>query len=67
MTVQNGKAVEKTVATGRRITDWIEIVSGLNAGELVVLEPATLRTGQPVSVNEPRPPQIGKPPETSGP
>lgn len=48
--VKDGKAVEKTVTTGRRGTDWVEIVSGLGAGETVVLEPAGLRTGQPLTI-----------------
>jgi multidrug efflux pump subunit AcrA (membrane-fusion protein) len=38
------------VTTGRRGADWVEIVSGLSAGEVVVLEPAGLRTGQPVII-----------------
>jgi len=29
----------------------VEIVSALNAGEAVVLEPAGIRTGQPLTVN----------------
>jgi RND family efflux transporter MFP subunit len=47
---QEGKAVEKVVATGRRGPDWAEVVSGLKAGELVVLSPGGLRTGQRVRV-----------------
>ena len=49
--VENGKAVEKTVTTGRRGEDWIEIISGLNAGESVVLTPAGIRTGQPLTLD----------------
>jgi RND family efflux transporter MFP subunit len=49
--VQQGKAVEKVVATGRRGTDWAEIVSGISAGDGVVLDPGGLRTGQAVSIN----------------
>lgn len=67
VTVREGKALEKTVTIGRRSGDWVEIVAGLSAGDLVVLEPGNLRTGQPVSVSEHLPPQNGKPPETSGP
>lgn len=48
--VKDGKAAEKTVATGRRGAGWVEIISGLGAGEAVVLEPAGLRTGQAVSI-----------------
>ena len=46
--VQDGKAVEKVIATGRRGPDWVEVVSGLEAGETVVLSPGSLRTGQRV-------------------
>ncbi|MSU58071.1 MAG: efflux RND transporter periplasmic adaptor subunit [Pedosphaera sp.] len=50
VTIKDGKALEKTVATGRRGTDWVEILSGLSAGEAVVLEPAGIRTGQPLTI-----------------
>jgi RND family efflux transporter MFP subunit len=48
--VQEGKALEKPVTTGRRGADWVEIVAGLSAGEAVVLEPGGLRTGQAVVI-----------------
>ncbi len=48
--VQDGKAVEKVIGTGQRGPDWIEVVSGLEAGETVVLSPGSLRTGQRVVV-----------------
>jgi RND family efflux transporter MFP subunit len=48
--VRDGKAAEKTVTTGRRGADWIEIVSGLGEGETVVLNPAGIRTGQPLTI-----------------
>lgn len=51
--VADGKALEKTVVTGRQGGDWVEIVSGLSAGQPVVLEPAGLRTGQPVTLVAP--------------
>jgi RND family efflux transporter MFP subunit len=50
--VKAGKALEKTVVTGRRGDGWVEIVSGLSAGDVVALEPAGLRTGQPVKTVE---------------
>lgn len=50
VTVDDGRAAERGVTTGRRGGDWVEIVSGLSAGELVVLDPAGLQTGQPVLV-----------------
>ncbi len=49
--LQDGKAAEKTVTTGRRSADWIEITSGLKAGETIVLNPAGIRTGQPLTLD----------------
>jgi RND family efflux transporter MFP subunit len=48
---QDGKAMEKTVSTGRRGADWVEITSGLKPGESVVLDPAGIRTGQPLTLD----------------
>jgi RND family efflux transporter MFP subunit len=48
--VQDGKALETTVTTGRRENDHVEVTTGLEAGEVVVLDPAGLRSGQPVQV-----------------
>ncbi len=47
--VENGKAVEKAVTTGRRGPDWIEIKAGINVGEVVVLDPGNLQSGQSVA------------------
>ncbi len=47
----DGKAGEKTVTTGRREGNWVEIISGLNSGETVVLNPAGIRTGQTLIVS----------------
>ena len=48
--VQEGKALEKVVVTGRRGLDWVEILSGIRAGEQIIVNPGGLRTGQPVSI-----------------
>ncbi len=48
--VSKGNALEKNVVTGRRGPDWIEVLSGLEPTEKVVLHPQGLRTGQPVVV-----------------
>ena len=64
--VKDGKAVEKTVTTGRRGTDWIEIVSGAVAGEIVVLDPTGIRTGQPVKVENPAEPPAASTKTSSG-
>ena len=53
LVAKDGEAVERTVTTGRRGEDWIEILAGLKLGELVVLDPGNLRTGQPIVVADP--------------
>jgi len=47
---EEGKAVERRVATGDRGADWIEVVSGLKVDERVILEPAGLVAGRAVVV-----------------
>ena len=50
--VKDGKAVEKSITTRRRTTEWTEVVSGVTVGEVVVLEPGNLQSGQAVTVVE---------------
>ena len=50
--VKDGKAVEKPVTTRRHTTEWTEVVSGVTVGEMVVLEPGNLQSGQAVTVVE---------------
>ena len=50
--VEGGKAVEKPVMTGRRGPDWVEIKSGVNVGQSVVVNPGNLQSGQAVSAVE---------------
>ncbi|HYE14659.1 MAG TPA: efflux RND transporter periplasmic adaptor subunit [Pyrinomonadaceae bacterium] len=50
--VNNGKAQEKPVTTGRRSETWVEVLSGVNVGDPVVLEPGNLQSGMPVNVVE---------------
>jgi RND family efflux transporter MFP subunit len=52
LVVQNGKALEKPITTGRRSADFTEIVSGVNVGEKVIVDPGNLQTGQEVQVIE---------------
>jgi RND family efflux transporter MFP subunit len=52
ITVEEGKAKEKQVTTGRTSGDRVEIVSGVAMGESVVAKPGSLQQGQPVRVVE---------------
>lgn len=47
--VEGGKAIEKPVMTGRRGPDWVEIKSGVNVGQSVVVNPGNLQSGQAVT------------------
>jgi RND family efflux transporter MFP subunit len=49
LVVENGKALEKTVTTGRRSSDWIEIKVGVSVGQNVVVDPGNLQSGQAVT------------------
>jgi RND family efflux transporter MFP subunit len=48
--VDDGKAREQRIRTGRREGDRIEIVEGLRAGEVVIRSPGDLTDGAPVRV-----------------
>jgi RND family efflux transporter MFP subunit len=50
--VQNGKALEKQITTGRRSPEFTEIVAGINVGEKVIIDPGNLQSGQAVQVLE---------------
>lgn len=50
--VQNGKALEKPITTGRRNMEFTEIVSGISVGEKVIVDPGNLQSGQAVEVVE---------------
>ena len=50
--VQDGKALERPITLGRRTAEWAEVLSGLKAGDPVVINPGNLQSGQPVVVTE---------------
>lgn len=50
--VQNGKALEKPITTGRRNGDLTEIIAGVNVGDQVIVDPGNLQSGQAVQVME---------------
>ena len=50
LVVQNGKALEKPITTGRRNAEFTEIVAGIAVGEKVIVDPGNLQTGQEVQV-----------------
>jgi multidrug efflux pump subunit AcrA (membrane-fusion protein) len=50
LSVKDGKSVERRVQTGRRDGARVEILDGVGAGDLVVVEPGNLAGGQAVTV-----------------
>jgi len=50
--VQDGKVSEKTITTKRRTAEWVEVVSGIKVGDVVVINPGNLQSGQAVTVME---------------
>jgi len=51
--VEKDKAVERPVNIGRRGTNWVEVVNGVKSGDVVVLNPGNLQTGEAVKVQQP--------------
>ena len=52
ITVEDGKAKEKPVTTGRRADTWTEVLSGVGVGDTIVIDPGNLQSGQAVNVVE---------------
>jgi HlyD family secretion protein len=50
ITVEEGKAREKTVTLGKTTGDRVEILTGVKVGDMVVDKPGSLQQGQPVRV-----------------
>jgi multidrug efflux pump subunit AcrA (membrane-fusion protein) len=48
--VQNGKALEKPITTGRKSGEWTEILAGVNVGDQVIVDPGNLQSGMSVEV-----------------
>lgn len=48
--VQDEKATETSITTGHRAGGWTEVLAGLKKGDVIVVEPGNLRSGQAVSV-----------------
>lgn len=48
--VQNGKALEKPITTGRRSGEWTEILAGINVGDQVIVDPGNLQSGMDVEI-----------------
>jgi len=49
---ENGKAAERRVATGRILGNEVEILKGVKAGDMVVLDPGGMRAGQPLVITK---------------
>ena len=52
LTVRDGKSEELRVTTGRRLGEQVEIVSGVKAGEPIVVQPGNLTGGQAVTIEK---------------
>jgi RND family efflux transporter MFP subunit len=52
LTVKDGKSEELRVQTGRRLGDRVEILSGVKAGQPVIVPPGNLTGGQAVTVEK---------------
>lgn len=48
--VHDGKAVETPITTGQRTGDWTEVVAGVDRGDIVIIEPGNIRSGQTVNI-----------------
>ena len=48
--IQNGKALEKPITTGRRSGEWTEVLAGVNVGDQVIVDPGNLQSGMAVEV-----------------
>ena len=49
---QDGKAVEKLITAGRRTEEWTEIIKGIKAGDIIIVDPGALKSGQAVSIEQ---------------
>jgi RND family efflux transporter MFP subunit len=52
LTVRSGKSEEIRVTSGRRIGEQVEIVTGVKAGEPIVVQPGNLTGGQTVTIEK---------------
>lgn len=43
--IREGKAVERPVTTGRRITEKVEVLDGIEPGDVLIIEPGDLQSG----------------------
>jgi RND family efflux transporter MFP subunit len=50
--VKDGKVKEQRVRTGARVGDRVEIIDGVQAGDVVIVSPGGLADGSPVSISE---------------
>jgi RND family efflux transporter MFP subunit len=50
--VQDGQVSEKRIRTGRRSEAGVEVLEGINAGDVVVIEPGNLTDGEKVTTTE---------------
>jgi len=59
-TIRDGKAVERRIATRDHGADWVEVRSGLAAGEEIILDPGNLQNGHRVAVGPGPAPKVAR-------
>lgn len=52
ISIKEGKAQERPVHTGRKGSNWVEILNGIKSGEAVIRNPGNLRTGDLITLKE---------------
>lgn len=50
--IEDGKTIERRIKIGRKTNEWIEVLSGVKVGDVVLIDPGNLQSGQPVTVAE---------------
>jgi RND family efflux transporter MFP subunit len=65
---EGGKAVEKSITTGRRVASGVEVADGLKEGETVILDPGSLPNGAAVTItiDSPEPESVPEAPAKTG-
>jgi len=59
-TIRDGKAVERRITTRGHGANWVEVRTGLEAGEVIILDPGNLQNGHRVTAGLTPPPKVAR-------